>query len=74
MKTETTGTIIGGVLQLDQNIDLPDNSRVHVSVEQLKEWRPRFQVGLKAWKKLCRDLPINSGSRHYTRDELHERG
>ena len=73
MKTETSGTIIVGVLQLDQPIDLPDNSRVRVSVEPLEEWRSRFQAGLKAWKQLCRDQPVNSGGRRYTRDELHER-
>ena len=73
MRTSTTGTIIAGVLELDQHIDLPDNSRVRVSVETLEERRAKFQAGLKAWKQYCRDHPINSGGRRYTRDELHER-
>ena len=73
MKTETTGTIVAGVLQLDERIDLPDNSRVRVAVEPLREWRTRFQTGLKAWQQLCQDRPVNSGARRYTRDELHER-
>jgi len=73
MKTETTGTIVSGVLQLDGRIDLPDKSRVRVAVEPLEEWRTRFQTGLKAWKQLCQDRPVNSGGRRYTRDELHER-
>ena len=73
MKTETTGTIVAGVLQLDERIDLPDNSRVRVAVEPLEEWRTRFQTGLKAWKQLRQDRPVNSGGRHCTRDELHER-
>jgi hypothetical protein len=73
MKTETTGTIFAGVLQLDGRIDLPDKSRVRVAVEPLEEWRTRFQTGLKAWKQLCQDRPVNSGGRRYTRDELHER-
>ena len=73
MKTGTTGTIVAGVLQLDGRIDLPDKSRVRVAVEPLGEWRTRFQTGLKAWKQLCQDRPVNSGGRRYTRDELHER-
>ncbi len=73
MKTETTGTIVGGVLQLDERIDLPDNSRVRVAVKPLEEWRARLQTGVKAWKQLCQRCPVNSGGRRYTRDELHER-
>ena len=73
MRTETTGTIVAGVLQLDERIDLPDNSRVRVAVEPLEEWRTRFQTGLKAWKRLCQHRPVNSGGRRYTREELHER-
>ena len=73
MKTETTGTVVAGVLQLDQRLDLPDNSRVRVAVEPLEEWRARFQTGLSAWKEFCRRAPVNSGGRRYTRDELHER-
>jgi hypothetical protein len=73
MKTETTGTIMAGVLRLDERIDLPDNSRVRVAVEPLEEWRTKFQSGLKAWMQLRQQHPINSGGRRYTRDELHER-
>lgn len=73
MRTETTGTIVAGVLQLDEPIDLPDNSRVYVAVQPLEEWCTKFQTGLNAWKQLCQDRPINSAGRRYTRDELHER-
>jgi hypothetical protein len=73
MKTETTGTVVGGALQLDQQVDLPDHSRVRVEVEPLDEWRVRFAAGLQAWRQLRQNQPINSGGRRYTRDELHER-
>jgi hypothetical protein len=73
MRRETTGTIVAGMLKLDERIDLPDNSRVRVAVESLEEWRTRFKAGLKAWQQLRQDQPINSGGRRYTRDELHER-
>ena len=73
MKSEITGTIVGGALQLDERIDLPDNSRVRVAVEPLEEWRAKFQTGLEAWRRVCQQRPVNSGGRRFTRDELHER-
>ena len=73
MRTESRGTVVGGVLQLDQRIDLPDNSRVRVAIEPMVEWRARFKAGLKAWQQVCQARPIRSGGRRFTRDELHER-
>ena len=73
MRTETTGIVVGGVLQLDQPINLPDNSRVRVAIEPVEEWRARFKAGLIAWQRLCQNRPIRSGRRRFTRDELHER-
>jgi hypothetical protein len=74
MTTETTGTVIAGVLTLDQPLDLPDRSRVRVAIEPLEGWRPRFIAGLDAWKTFCTEHPIHAGGRRYSRDELHERG
>jgi hypothetical protein len=73
MRTETTGTIVGGTLQLDECLDLPDHSRVRVAVVPVDEWPARFQAGLNAWKEARRHSPVNCGGRYYTRDELHER-
>jgi hypothetical protein len=73
MRTETTGTVVAGLLELDQRLDLPDRSRVRVAVEPLDGWGGRFRSGLKAWRQLRQEKPINSGGRCYTRDELHER-
>jgi hypothetical protein len=73
MRTETTGTIVAGGLQLDAPIDLPDKSRVRVAVEPLEERPSRFPSGVDAWIRFCREHPVNSGGRRYTRDELHER-
>ena len=73
MKTETTGTVVDGVLQLDECLDLPDHSRVRVAVEPMDQWTARFQAGLSAWKKARRHYPVNSRGSTYTRDELHER-
>lgn len=73
MKTETTGTILGGGLKLDEQITLPENSRVRVIIEEIEDSKSRFKEGLKAWKKTCEEHPIHAGGRRYTRDELHER-
>ena len=73
MRTETTGIIVGGVLQLDDLIDMPDKSRVRVAIEPLEEWRSRLRTGLEEWKQLCQEQPVNSEGRRYTRNQLHER-
>jgi hypothetical protein len=73
MQTEFTGTVVGGGLKLDRQINLPDNSRVTVAVEPLDEPPNQLKSGLDAWRKFCNDQPTNSGGRHYTREELHER-
>ncbi len=73
MRTQTTGTIVDGALELDQRIDLPDHSRVRVAIEPLESWRSKFQAGLNEWRSLCERRPIHSGGRRFTRDELHER-
>ncbi len=73
MRTETTGIVVHGCLQLDHQIELPDQSRVRVAVEPEEDWRIRFNAGLQALQKLCEERPIHAGGRRYTRDELHER-
>jgi hypothetical protein len=74
VRTETLGTVVAGVLKLDQQINLPDQSRVRVAVEPLEGWQPRFSAGLQSWKAFCEEHPIHAGGRRYSRDELHERG
>ena len=73
MKTETMGTVVAGALRLDQQLDLPDQSRVRVAVEPLEGWQPRFRAGLESWKAFGEDHPVHVGGRHYSREELHER-
>ncbi|HLQ43520.1 MAG TPA: hypothetical protein VK137_02230 [Planctomycetaceae bacterium] len=72
MSMRVTGTIVGGVLKFDDPVNLPDQSRVSVTVEPLADVEQR----LAAWnsiKERLRLRPINSGGRRFTRDELHER-
>lgn len=73
MRTQTTATVNHGQLELDEPLNLPDRSRVQVTVELNEDWRSRYQAGLARFKKLIRERPIHVGVR-FTREELHERG
>ena len=63
MKTETLGTVVAGALRLDQQLDLPDQSRVRVAVEPLEGWQPQFRAGLESWKAFCEEHPVHAGGR-----------
>ncbi len=73
MKAQTTGTLIDGVVQLDQPVNLPNNSRVNVSVEPMSIGPAEARAAFEAFKQRIRQRPIHSGGRRFTRDELHER-
>jgi len=73
MKAQTTGTLIDGVVQLDEPVSLPNNSRVSVSIEPLSIDPAQARAAFEAFKKRIQERPIHSGGRRFTRDELHER-
>lgn len=73
MKALTTGTLIDGVVQLDQPVNLPNHSRVHVSIEPMSIDPAESRAAFEALKKRLQKRPIHSGGRRFTRDELHER-
>lgn len=73
MKMETLGTVVAGALRLDQQLELPDQSRVRVAVEPLDGYQSRFRAGLESWKAFCEEHPVHAGGKRYSRDELHER-
>jgi hypothetical protein len=73
MATHFTATVIEGQLRLDQPLDLPDHSKVVVTVESPSDWREKYLKGLEEWRKLIEEHPINSGGVRFTREELHER-
>ena len=75
MTTEMTGTVVGGVLQLDGRLALPDCSRVRVRIESIPgEAEPAdAKSAFESFKKLTEEHPIDSGGLRYSRDELHER-
>lgn len=73
MKTEMTGTLIDGVVQLDGSVDLPNRSRVTVSIEPIEFDAEKAKAALESFLKRTELRPIHTGGIRYTRDELHER-
>jgi hypothetical protein len=72
MRTQLTATVNHGQLELDEPLDLPDRSRVEVTVELREDWRKRYLAGLERLRLLVQEQPIRAGVR-FSRDELHER-
>ena len=73
MKSETTGTLIDGVVQLDKPINLPNHSRVSVSIEPMSIDPAQAQAAWESFKARIQQHPIHSSGRRFTREELHER-
>ena len=73
MKSRMTATVENGQLKLDERLQLPDASRVQVTIESVGDWRSTFKAGLASWIQLCDERPVRSGGRRFTREELHER-
>lgn len=73
MNQTITGVVVGGGIQLDQPISLPDQTPVSVTVQPLPSSKAS---AIAAWESLQARLaahPIHGGGKRYTRDELHER-
>lgn len=73
MKTETTGTLVDGAVQLDEAIDLPNHCRVSVSISPIEFDPDKSHIALAAFLNRTEERPIHSGGIRFTRDELHER-
>ncbi len=73
MKAQTTGTLIDGIVHLDQPVNLPNNSRVNVSIEPLSIDPAQARAAFEAFSQRIQQRPIHSGRQRFTRDELHER-
>ena len=82
IETNIEATVVSGRLMLDRRVDLPNESRVSVTIRELppavegaeaEDLRRERQAVFKEW--LCRnkEQPINSGGWKFNRDELYER-
>jgi hypothetical protein len=67
-------TVIGGTLQFDKPVELPDQTKVEVEITPVEDWRERLLTGLAKLEELSKTMPIGSGGRRYSRDELYDRG
>ncbi len=74
MKTTHTATVINGELKLDDPLELPEQSRVTVSVTPIKPSMARQLEALRQFKAISDATPLFGEGRRLTRDELHERG
>jgi len=72
MTTHVSATLIGGMLKPDETIALPDQTRVHLTIEPIVEKLEAVEAweSLKVW---IRQNPLHGLGRRLTRDELHER-
>ena len=73
MNTKSTGTIVDGSIQLDQPIDLPDQSRVTVRTDLLEHDPKLAQEALESFLQRTRVRPVYSDGVRLTRDQLHKR-
>ena len=72
MTTHVTATVVGGMFKPDQSLQLPERTRVNLTVEPIVEKLDP----VAAWESLkarLRARPIRGLGQRYTRDELHER-
>ncbi|APZ95170.1 hypothetical protein [Fuerstiella marisgermanici] len=77
MEKHARGTLINGVVQLDGEVDIPNNSRVEVTLRATTsvedEERLQRQEALGRLLKRAAERRFHSGGLRFTRDQLHER-
>ena len=77
MEKHAKGTLINGVVQLDGEVGIPNNSRVEVTLRATTsvedEERLQRQEALGRLLKRAAERRFNSGGLRFTRDQLHER-
>jgi hypothetical protein len=72
--TELQGTVVAGQIELDQPVELPDRSRVAVTLRPIVQ--PATTDRRAAWQRLKQRLterPIHGGGENFVRSDLYER-
>ena len=72
MKAELTAVIVDGLLKPDEELFLPDQTRVKLTIETIGQ-KPDASSAWGALKSRLSQRPVHGGGKHFTRDELHER-
>lgn len=73
MIARVDATLVNGVLKPDQNLQLPDQSRVHLTIEAITAQTKSAD----AWTSILARLklrPLHLGAKRITREELYDRG
>ena len=73
MIAEVDATLVNGFLHPDQALPLPDQARVHLTIEVIADRRSLAREAWQAIQDRLRDRPLHFGAHHLTRDEMHER-
>lgn len=83
MKTQVAATFTNGQFKPDQDVPLPEDTRVNLTVEVVEdesdseeEFHGDPKQSMAAWESLkewIRQHPLHGLGRRLTRDELHER-
>ena len=73
MKTKHTATVVDGSLKLDDPLDLPEQSRVEITVAPIAKDVDRKLEALRKFRDLSDATPLFGDAERLTRDQLHER-
>ncbi len=77
MKTHIVATFVGGLFKPDENIALPDQTRVNITIEPVAPHQAQIMTAAaeacRAIQTRLRERPVHGAGIRYTRDELHER-
>ena len=72
MKAELTAIVVDGLLRPDEELPLPNQTRVKLTIETIGN-EPDASSVWNALKARLRERPVHGGGKHFTRNELHER-
>ena len=73
MKTTHTATVVDGSLKLDDPLNLPEQSRVEITVAPIAKVVDRKLEALRNFRALSDATPLFGAAERLTRDQLHER-
>ena len=74
MIAEVDATFVDGVFKLDDTLPLPNQTRVHLTVELITDRTTEASTAWKSIQSRLNERPLGFGGQRLSRDELHEHG
>lgn len=74
MSQIVTAVFVDGVLKPAQDLGLAPGTKVRLIVDLWDDERREREETCRELDRLCDEFPIRTPGRHFTRDELHDRG